>query len=319
MPTSFPEPRRIATNGIAASVHVAGEGPAVLLLHGFPELAYSWRKQVGPLAAAGYRVIVPDQRGYGGSDAPAERAAYSTKTLVDDLVGILDALEIERAVFVGHDGGSLPAWYSGFYAPERVVAIASLCTPYMPPGGDVDRLELLKQRRGPNTYVATFQEPGVAEALLERDVEATFRALMRGRGYTMEQFLAAPPEVQELPAGVFVGDPQLFGDELLSEEELAVYVDTYRRTGFRGPLGGYRAIQASWEEARGRDDFVVDKPALMISAADDWFFPKGSTDHMDALLPRLERHVIPAAGHWVQQEQPEAVNRLLLDWLARVC
>jgi pimeloyl-ACP methyl ester carboxylesterase len=162
----------------------------------------------------------------------------------------------------------------------------------------------------------TFQEPGVGEALLERDVEATFRALLRGRGYTMDEFEAAPPEVQEVPAGVFVGDPQLFGEELLPDDELAVYVDTYRRTGFRGGLNWYRALHKDWEEGLGHD-FVIDKPALMISAEDDWFFPRGATDGMEELLPQVEKHVIPGAAHWLQQERPDDVNALLVPWLQR--
>jgi pimeloyl-ACP methyl ester carboxylesterase len=165
--------------------------------------------------------------------------------------------------------------------------------------------------------MATFQEPGVGEAILERDVEATFRALLRGRGYTMDEFEAAPAEIQEIPAGVFVGDPQLFGPELLTDEELAVYVKTYERTGFTGGLNWYRALDKDTEEAAGHD-FVVDKPALMISAADDWFFARGATDGMEELLPQVEKHVIPDAGHWLQQERPGEVTTLLLAWLERV-
>jgi pimeloyl-ACP methyl ester carboxylesterase len=316
MPVSLPPSRRIATNGIELAVHEQGEGPVVILLHGFPELAYSWRNQIGPIADAGFRVIAPDQRGYGASDAPRDSQTYSVKNLVADAVGLLDALDVEQAIFIGHDWGSMPAWYAGVYAPERVRALGSLCTPYFIPG-EVDLIEAYNELRGPAHYMATFQEPGVGEALLERDVEATFRALLRGRGYTMDEFEAAPPEVQEVPAGVFVGDPQLFGPELLTDEELAVYVQTYERTGFTGGLNWYRALHKDWEEGLGHD-FVIDKPALMISAADDWFFPRGATDGMEELLPQVEKHVIADAGHWLQQEHPDAVNALLLPWLERL-
>jgi pimeloyl-ACP methyl ester carboxylesterase len=316
MSVSFPPSRRVATNGIELAVHEQGEGPVVMLLHGFPELAYSWRNQIGAIADAGFRVIAPDQRGYGGSDAPQDSQTYSVKNLVADAVGILDALDVEQAIFIGHDWGSMPAWYAGVYAPERVTALASLCTPYFIPG-EVDLIEAYNELRGPAHYMATFQEPGVGEALLERDVEATFRALLRGRGYTMDEFEAAPPEVREVPAGVFVGDPQLFGPELLTGEELAVYVQTYERTGFTGGLNWYRALHKDWEEGLGHD-FVIDKPALMISAADDWFFPRGATDGMEELLPQVEKHVIAGAGHWLQQERPDEVNALLLAWLERL-
>jgi pimeloyl-ACP methyl ester carboxylesterase len=315
MSGDFPPARRIPTNGIHLAVHELGEGPAVFLLHGFPELAYSWRHQINPIADAGFRVIAPEQRGYGDSDAPADPLTYSVKNLVADLVGLLDSLELERAVFVGHDWGSMPAWYAGAYAPQRVAGAASLCTPYFTPG-EVDLIEAYNETRGPNHYMATFQEPGVGEAMLERDVEATFRALIRGRGMTVDEFRASPPEIQEVPAGVFVGDPQLFGEELLTDEELAVYTETYRRTGFTGGLNWYRALHEDWREGLGHD-FVIDKPALMISAADDWFLPPDFTEGMEQLLPQLEKHVIPAAGHWLQQERPAEVNALLLPWLER--
>jgi pimeloyl-ACP methyl ester carboxylesterase len=315
MATEFPPARRVATNGIQLAVHELGEGPAVLLLHGFPELAYSWRHQIGPIADAGFRVIAPNQRGFGDSDAPADPLTYSVKNLVADLVGLLDALELEQAVFVGHDWGSMPAWYAGAYAPERVAGAASLCTPYFTPG-EVDLIEAYNEARGPNHYMATFQEPGVGEAMLERDVEATFRALIRRRGMTLEEFRAAPAEIQEVPAGVFIGDPQLFGDELLSDDELAVYTETYRRTGFTGGLNWYRALHEDWREGLGHN-FVYDKPALMISAADDFFLPPDFTEGMEQLLPALEKHVIADAGHWLQQERPAEVNALLIPWLER--
>jgi pimeloyl-ACP methyl ester carboxylesterase len=315
MNVSVPPARLIPTNGIQLAVHELGEGPAVFLLHGFPELAYSWRHQIGPIVEAGFRVIAPEQRGFGDSDAPADPLSYSVKNLVADLVGVLDALELEQAVFVGHDWGSMPAWYAGAYAPERVAGAASLCTPYFTPG-DVDLIEAYNETRGPNHYMATFQEPGVGEAMLERDVEATFRALIRRRGMTLDEFRASPPEIQEVPAGVFVGDPQLFGDELLGREDLAVYVDVYRRTGFTGGLNWYRALHEDWREGLGHE-FVIDKPALMISAADDFFLPPDFTEGMELLLPQLEKHVIPDAGHWLQQERPAEVNALLIPWLER--
>jgi pimeloyl-ACP methyl ester carboxylesterase len=312
---TFPSARLVPTNGIQLAVHELGEGPAVFLLHGFPELAYSWRHQIGPIADAGFRVIAPEQRGYGESSAPEDSQSYSVKNLVADLTGLLDALEIEQAIWFGHDWGSMPAWYSAVYAPERVLGMGSLCTPYFIPG-EVDLIEAYNQLRGPDHYMATFQEPGLGEALLEKDVEGTFRALIRGRGYTMDQFEAAGPEIREVPAGVFVGDPQLFGDEILSDEELAVYVDNYERTGFTGGLNWYRALHKDWEEARGYE-YVIDKPALMISAGDDWFFPRGATDGLEQLLPQVEKHVIPDAGHWLQQEKPDEVNALLVPWLER--
>ncbi len=314
--TDFPEPFEVQTNGITMQVREAGEGPAVVFCHGFPELAYSWRNQVGPAVEAGFRAILPSQRGYEGTDAPADPLTYSCKNLVHDLTGMLDALDVEEAVFVGHDWGGMPAWYSAVYAPERVRGCASLCTPYFTWESDKDMIETYDEVRGPNHYMRTFQEPGVGEKILGDDVEATFRAMLRGRGYTRAQFDAAPKAIQEVPAGVFVGDPQLFGEPIVSEAELAVYVDAYERTGFTGGLNWYRALREDYEEAQG-SDYVIDKPTLMISAGDDWFFAAEATDGLEALLPQVEKHVIPDAGHWLQQEKPDEVNAILVPWLQR--
>ena len=312
----FTAPQTAKTNGITMEYFEQGEGTPVLLLHGFPEHPYSWRHQVDPLAEAGFRVIVPSQRGYGGTDAPDDAQTYNVKNLVADLTGLLDALGIEQAVWFGHDWGGMPAWYSGVYAPQRVLGLGSLCTPYFTWESPKDMVETFDELRGPNHYIRTFQEPGVAEAILEKDVEHSFRSMLRGRGYTMERFEAAPKEIQEVPAGVFVGDPQLFGDPIVNEKELAFYVDVYTRTGFTGGLNWYRALRKDFEEAQG-SNYLIDKPALIISAADDWFYPRGSTDGMENLLPQLEKQVIPDAGHWLQQEKPEEVNALLLRWLKR--
>ncbi|HEY2715901.1 MAG TPA: alpha/beta hydrolase [Solirubrobacterales bacterium] len=312
----FKAPQTAPTNGITIEYFEEGEGPAVLLLHGFPEHPYSWRNQVPALVEAGFRVIVPSQRGYGGTDAPADPQTYSVKNLVADLTGLLDALEIERAVFFGHDWGSMPAWYSAIFAPERTLGIGSLCTPYFTWESPKDMIETYDELRGPNHYMRTFQEPGVGEAILERDVEHTFRSMLRRRGMTRAEFEAAPKAVQEVPAGVFVGDPQLFGEPLADDEEIAFYVDVYSRTGFTGGLNWYRALRKDFEEAQG-SDYVVDKPALLVYAADDWFFPAVAYDGLDAFLPQIEQHEIADAGHWLQQEKPGEVNALLVPWLQR--
>jgi soluble epoxide hydrolase / lipid-phosphate phosphatase len=305
----FTAPLTVRTNGITMEYFEQGTGPAVLLLHGFPEHPFSWRCQVDPIAKAGFRVIVPCQRGYGGTEAPENAETYSTRNLVADLTGLLDALEIERAAWIGHDWGSVPAWYSGVYAPSRVVALGSLCTPYLPwsPG-----------RPGPvNRYMRTIQEPGVAEAILGYDIEHTFRSLLRARGYTMDEFEAAPSSIRELPIGVLVGAPQLLGAPIVSDREVRFYVEVYRRTGFTGGLNWYRAHRRNVEESRGLDH-LIDKPALMVTAADDWFWPRGSTAAMASLLPQLESHVVADCAHWLAQERPDEVNAILVSWLTRV-
>jgi pimeloyl-ACP methyl ester carboxylesterase len=311
----FTSPHTVETNGITMEYYEQGEGPAVLLLHGFPEHPFSWRKQVDPIAHAGFRVIVPSQRGYAGTQARPDAATYSVKNLVADLSGLLDALGVEQAAWFGHDWGSMPAWYSGVYEPDRVAALGSLCTPYVRWNRPRD-ISAAHRRRGPS-YIRTIQEePGIAERILERDVEHTFRSLLRGRGYTMDEFETAPKSIREIPIGVLVGDPQLFGAPIVSEEELRFYVDVYQHSGFTGGLNWYRAFRRNFEESQAAN-YMIDKPALMISAADDWFFARASTNGMGDFLPQLEEHVIPDAAHWLQQEKPDEVNAILVPWLER--
>ena len=312
----FTTPKKAASNGITIEYFEQGQGPAVLLLHGFPEHPFSWRYQVDAIAAAGYRVIVPCQRGYGGTDAPADAQTYSIKNLVADISGLLDALGILQAVWIGHDWGSVPAWYSGVFAPSRVLGIGSLCTPYFTWEAPKDMLQIFDEVRGPNHYMRTFQEPGVGEAILGKDSQQTFQAMLRGHGYTMEQFEAAPQDIRAVPAGVFIGSPQLFGEPIVNDQELQFYVDIYQRTGFTGGLNWYRALRKDYEEAQG-SNYTIDKPALMISAEADWFMARGSTDGMQSRLPQLEMHVIADAAHWLQQEKPDEVNAILVPWLKR--
>jgi pimeloyl-ACP methyl ester carboxylesterase len=309
-------PKTAQTNGITMEYFEEGEGPAIVLCHGFPEHPFSWRHQIGPIVAAGFRVIVPSQRGYGGTDAPADAQTYSVKNLVADLTGLLDALGIDKAIFIGHDWGSMPAWYSAVYAPERTLGFGSLCTPYFTWESPKDMIETYDELRGPNHYMRTFQEPGVGEAILEADVEHTFRSMMRGRGMTRAEFDAAPKAIQEVPAGLFVADPQLFGDPVADDDEIAFYVDVYERTGFTGGLNWYRALRKDFEEAQG-SDYVVDKPALLVYASDDWFFYEAGYEGLDAYLPQLEQHEIADAGHWVQMEKPDEVNAYLVAWLQK--
>lgn len=309
----FSSPRSVKTNGIRMNYFEQGEGPVVLLLHGFPELPYSWRHVVDPIADAGFRVIVPAQRGYGGTDAPASADSYTVKNLVRDLTGLLDSLNIADAIWVGHDWGGMPAWYSAHYAPDRVRGIASLGLPYVHLG-EYDLVEAYDQLLGPRNYMRAFQEPGAPEALLQADIAHVFRSILRGRGYTRDEFEAAPAEVRELPATVFVGDPMLFGDPIVTDDELAYYVRTFGANGFTGPLNWYRALHADYLEAQGID-YTIDKPVLMIKVTDDWFFQRGATDGMGDVLPQLTMRVVDDAAHWVQQEKPAEVASLLVTWL----
>ena len=248
MAPNFPSARTVSANGIELAVHEAGEGTPVLLLHGFPELAYSWRTRSArsPTPASGSSSPTSAATTAAGAE---DAQSYSVKNLVADLTGMLDALEIEQAVFFGHDWGSMPAWYSAVYAPDRVLGVGSLCTPYFTPG-EVDLIEAYNVLRGPKHYMATFQEPGVGEAILERDVERTFRALLRGRGYTMDEFEAAPRRSTRSRRACSSATRSCSASSS-SPTRSSPSTSTRTATGFTGGLNWYRALHKDWEEAQG--------------------------------------------------------------------
>jgi len=315
---------RIASNGVrfAASWQPpAPARPTLVLLHGFPELAWSWRHQIGALAAAGCGVLAPDLRGYGATGAHGDVAAYRLQNLARDVLGMMDALEIARAVVVGHDFGGALAWTLARDHAARIAGIAALATPYTR-RTDTDLVETMRRTRGPTHYMVQYQQPGHAEALLGRDaaaVEKTLRGMFRRPGALENQFAQAPAALRALPPDVLSGSSaaaQAAGAALLREDELAVYVRAFAHTGFTGALNWYRNLRRNWEDTAGVVDCVA-VPALMVSGELDIFLPPATTRGMERIVPDLERHTLEGCGHWMQQEQPEAVNALLLDWLDR--
>lgn len=308
--------RRIETNGVTLNVHEAGpkNGAPVVLCHGWPELAHSWRRQIDALAEAGYRVIAPDQRGFGDSDAPEPVEAYDIAHLSGDLVGLLDALEIEKAVFVGHDWGGLVVWPTSLLHPDRVAGVIGVCTPHLArqPAAPT---EMLRKRFTPDHYMLRFQEEGVPEALFEGNEQRFFEFIFR-KPAPRAAWPALIPGVYEMtrhfPAFKGANDSEL----VLSREDLSVYVETYRRSGFRGGINWYRNLDRNWRLMEGVDD-TVRIPALMISADLDLFIPPEISAGMEERVPDLERCTIPGCGHWVSWEAPDALNAAMLDWLGR--
>ncbi len=316
--SDFPEPTRIATNGVTLSVHIAGpaKGQPVLLCHGWPELARSWKNQAGPLADAGYRVIMPDQRGFGASDAPEPVEAYGIDNLVGDLTGLLDALGHERAVFAGHDWGGIVVWHAAMLAPERFDGVIGVNTPHMP-RPPIDPVSLLSQISGPDNYIVRFQERGVPEAVFTGR-EDDFFAFSFGKIPTR-----VPDDLRQVPPSAFdllgrfssvenVDDSRC----VVPAKERAIYAETYRKSGFSGGINWYRNLPANWKRMEG-ESYVIEKPALMISASNDIYLPPAYVEHMVDLVPDLERHVIDDCGHWTQWEKPDELNALMLDWLGR--
>ena len=305
-------PRTIATNGIRMAIAEQGAGPAVVLCHGFPEIGYSWRHQLPALAAAGFRAIAPDQRGYGGTDRPAAVADYDIHHLTGDLVGLLDALGIERAVFVGHDWGGIVVWHMPLLHPTRSAGVIGVNTPYLP-RLSAPPLTLLRAMWGENYYIVHFQKPGEADAALAHDVRRVFTQLVRSgvplaetRKYWRGRNMVEAIEGEELP-----------GRPLLAEDELQVYVRAFERTGFTGGINWYRNLDRNWETTPGLAGARIEVPSLMITAEHDPVLRPEMAEAMRGLVPDLEVVMIPGCGHWTQQEKPDDLNRTMVDWLGR--
>jgi len=315
----FPAPRTVRTNGIDMAVYEAGpqNGFPVVLCHGFPELAFSWRHQLPALAAAGYRVLAPDQRGYGGTSRPHGVPDYDMAHLTGDLAGLLDALDIPRAVFCGHDWGGSVVWSMPLYCPSVVAGVIGVNTPCLP-RPPVDPIAILRARMGEDMYMVFFQRPGEADAILARDVGKTFRFFMRKNVVTADDWAKLPPEARnlQLVLALQADESAWRGDELLDPEEMKVFVDTYARTGFTGGINWYRNITRNWQLSE-RFEQRINVPALMIMAEDDVVLPPSLTQGMEHIVPDLEKVLIRHCGHWTQQERPEETNRALLGWLSR--
>jgi pimeloyl-ACP methyl ester carboxylesterase len=289
--------RFVETNGVRLRVTEAGDrgAPVIVLAHGFPELAYSWRHQINVLADAGYHVLVPDQRGYGGSSRPDAVSDYDIHALTADLVGLLDDVGVEQAIFVGHDWGAMVVWHTALLHPERVRAVAGLSVPPIPRTRSRPT-ERWREKFGEDFYMLRFQEPGVAEAELEADVAATMRGMF---------------------AGLVEGDAPL--PDWISADEFDFYAQEFGRTGFTGALNWYRNYDRNWETTAQLSDATIKAPALFVGGTAD---PIGST-----MNPARAREVaagpyreewVQGAGHWVQQERPDDVNRILLAFLRDV-
>lgn len=291
--------RRIATNGIELQVLDEGEGPLVVLCHGFPELAFSWRRQVPALAGAGFRVLAPDLRGYGRSSAPVEVDAYDVVSLCGDLCGLLDAVGEQHAIFVGHDWGASLVWQLAVLHPERVRAVAGLSVPFVP-RAPAPPLSIMRRRLGEDFYIVWFQEPGLADAALARDVRRTLTASRQWTAQWAEEDPAPPRRPR-----------------WLSEEELDVYVEAFERTGFTGGLNWYRNIDRNWELTASVAERRVEQPALFLTGELDPVRRFMPAEAMGGWVSDLrEAIVVPGAGHWVQQEAPEAVNDALVGFVA---
>jgi pimeloyl-ACP methyl ester carboxylesterase len=311
--------RVIETNGVQLHTVEAGEpgAPVVVLAHGFPELAYSWRYQIPVLAAAGYHVLAPDQRGYGRSTRPADIAAYNVGDLSADLIGLLDDVGADKAVFIGHDWGAPVVWGSAQLHPDRVAAVVGLSVPPVP-RAQVPPTQAFRTIFGDNFfYMLYFQEPGVADAELAADPAKTITRLMGG--LTLSDDPAAGLRmIRPGPAGFIERLPEQ--DSLpawISAHEADHYVAEFTRTGFTGGLNWYRNLDRNWEVMADPPVATIDVPAMFIGGTADPVLSFMRSDRATEVVTGPYREVlIDGAGHWLQQERPDRVNELLLDFLS---
>ncbi|MET4295432.1 pimeloyl-ACP methyl ester carboxylesterase [Bradyrhizobium sp. LB8.2] len=308
--------RVIKANGIDLFIREAGQGPLVVLCHGWPELSYSWRHQIAALEEAGFHVVAPDMRGYGQSSAPADVAAYSIFDTVGDVVGLVQALGESKAVVIGHDWGAPVAWHAALFRPDIFTAVAGLSVP--PPfRGRGKPLDLLRQGGVTNFYWQYFQAPGVAEAEFEHDVARTMRVVLGGRG------LADPS------GAMFVQEGKGFLGHATAEEplpdwlgvaDLAFFTEAFRKSGFRGGLNWYRNLDRNWELTAPWQNAQIHQPSLFIAGSKDavitGLIGAKRVNELERVLPNLtQKLIIKGAGHWVQQERPDEVNAALVGFL----
>ncbi|STZ35288.1 Epoxide hydrolase EphA [Mycolicibacterium smegmatis] len=314
-----PTERSVETNGVTLRVTEAGErgNPVVVLAHGFPELAYSWRHQIPALAAAGYHVLAPDQRGYGGSSRPESIDDYDITKLTGDVVGLLDDIGAEHAAVIGHDWGAVVAWNAAQLHPDRVAAVGGLSVPPTPrstrPPTQAFR-ELVGE--GKFFYILHFQEPGVADAEFDGDPARALRRMFGG---------LLPPENEEAAMRMLRPGPEGLIDRLpepsalpdwISTGEFDHYVDAFTRTGFTGGLNWYRNFDRNWELTAHLADAKITVPALFLAGAADPVLGFARPDRArDLIAGPYTEILLDGAGHWVQQERAEEVNAALIGFL----
>ena len=317
--------RTVETNGIRMHVAEQGDGPLVLLCHGFPESWYSWRHQLAALAAAGFHAVAPDMRGYGQTDQPAEIDQYTLLHLVGDMVGLADALGEGPVVIAGHDWGAPVAWHAALLRPDRFRAVIGLSVPFRP-RGSVRPSTAMPQTDDAVFYQLYFQAPGVAEAELSRDVRSSIRRVLyaaSGEGRQAGAGLGDPAAVGMVPrAGGFLShtaEPPA-PPSWLTEADLDFYTGEFTRAGFRGGLNWYRNIDRNWELLAPYAGARVMVPALYVAGDRDLVVHFRG---MDQLLPNLKKFVpelrrtimLPGCGHWTQQERPKEVNDAMIAFL----
>ncbi len=312
----FPKPRIVDANGIRLAVHEQGSGPPVILLHGFPELAYSWRHQLPALAAAGYRAIAPDLRGYGASGKPNGVADYTIQELIGDVTGLMDSLGIEKAVIVGHDWGALLAWQMALLVPKRMSGLINLNIPFFP-RPPIDPIAYMRSELGEDYYIVNFQDSDLADRTCAADPGRVFDVMMRRDQITRAEFDAMPQKMRQFSLLAALSRTELSGEPILTPAERRVFVDAFTAGGFTGPINWYRNWSRNWETTADVEQTVC-VPTLFIGADNEVIVSVQQIEAMKPHVENLKLHMLANCGHWSQQEHPDKVNALILDWLSRL-
>ena len=307
-PSEFPKPTMIPVNGIELEVFEAGNqnaGKPIVLCHGFPENAFSWRHQVPALVKAGYHVIVPNQRGYGHSSCPTDVTDYDIEHLTGDLVALLDHYGYEKATFIGHDWGANVVWRLAQLHPKRVNKIINLALPYQE-RGEKPWIEFMEEIFGGDFYFVHFnRQPGVADAVLNENTSQFLRNIFR------KNLAPIPPEPGMLMINLAKAEKPL-GEPIMSDSELAIFVSAFEASGFTGSINWYRNLDRNWH-LLAEVDPIIQHPTLMIYGERD-MIPK--FDRLPEFVPNVEVISLDC-GHCIQQELPEETNQAILNWLGQ--
>jgi pimeloyl-ACP methyl ester carboxylesterase len=312
--------QQIRVNGVRLRCVVQGEGRLAILVHGWPESWYSWRHQIAPLVDAGYRVVVPDVRGYGGSDRPAQVEAYDMQSLIGDVLGLIDHFAEEQALLVGHDWGAPVVWSTTALHPERVQAVVAMSVPYSP-RGKVSSIALWRQIYAERFFYQNyFQEPGRAESEFEADVRTSLRKIYyAGSGDAPKGMFRADKPVDARMLDDLPDPTEL--PRWMTKQDLDYYVSQFEETGFQASLNRYRNQERDWENLSALSGARITRPACFIAGSRDGvlrFVPNfDAVEYMKRWIDDLRVcQLIEGAGHWIQQERPAEVNALLLRFIA---
>lgn len=303
---SFIESNIIAVNGVELEVFEAGQenkGKPIILCHGWPEHAYSWRYQVTPLVEAGYHVIIPNQRGYGNSSCPQEVTKYDIEHLNGDMVALLDYYNYKEAIFMGHDWGASVVWSMGLLHPKRVSKMINLCLPYQV-RGEKPWIDFMEEFLGEDYYFVHFnKQPGVADAILDANVTQFMNNL-----YRKNVPAQAPSEGMEMIN--LAKSSTALGEPVMNDSDLSVYTSGFEKNGFTSSINWYRNLNRNWE-LLGEVSPIVHQKTLMIYGEKDVIPP---LPNIQEFVPNIDIKSLDT-GHWIQEERPEELNQMILQWL----